>query len=82
MVVSSQDPRTKAGLYWGYTVRLASCLSKNRSPFPECPSVTLVIPTSQIRVSVLPDGICVLPPLVSGLISGTLVSISVNAKDI
>ncbi|KAI4547482.1 hypothetical protein MG293_004037, partial [Ovis ammon polii] len=25
-VVSSQDPRTKAGLYWGYTVRLASCL--------------------------------------------------------
>nr|XP_054377134.1 kynurenine--oxoglutarate transaminase 1 isoform X3 [Pongo abelii] len=26
-VVSSQDPRTKAGLYWGYTVRLASCLS-------------------------------------------------------
>lgn len=28
-VVSSQDPRTKAGLYWGYTVRLASCLSKD-----------------------------------------------------
>lgn len=27
-VVSSEDPRTKAGLYWGYTVRLASCLSK------------------------------------------------------
>ncbi|KAM6169976.1 LOW QUALITY PROTEIN: putative methyltransferase C9orf114 homolog [Rhynchocyon petersi] len=26
-VMSSQDPRTKAGLYWGYTVRLASCLS-------------------------------------------------------
>ncbi|KAH0505306.1 Kynurenine--oxoglutarate transaminase 1, mitochondrial [Microtus ochrogaster] len=38
-VVSSQDPRTKAGLYWGYTVRLASCLSKDRSSFPECPSV-------------------------------------------
>lgn len=30
-VVSSQDPRTKAGLYWGYTVRLASCLSKHRA---------------------------------------------------
>lgn len=27
--MSSQDPRTKAGLYWGYTVRLASCLSKS-----------------------------------------------------
>lgn len=27
--MSSQDPRTKAGLYWGYTVRLASCLSKD-----------------------------------------------------
>lgn len=29
--MSSQDPRTKAGLYWGYTVRLASCLSKDRA---------------------------------------------------
>lgn len=39
--MSSQDPRTKAGLYWGYTVRLASCLSKDRAPplnsRPLCP---------------------------------------------
>lgn len=27
-VVSSQHPRTVSGLYWGYSVRLASCLSK------------------------------------------------------
>lgn len=63
-VVSSQDPRTKAGLYWGYTVRLASCLSKNRRSSPECPSVPLVRPTSQSRA----------PSLVLGLISGGLVS--------
>ncbi|KAH0615423.1 hypothetical protein JD844_004630 [Phrynosoma platyrhinos] len=28
-VVSSHHPRTVSGLYWGYTVRLASCLSKH-----------------------------------------------------
>ncbi|XP_061867296.1 putative methyltransferase C9orf114 homolog isoform X1 [Colius striatus] len=33
-VVSSQHPRTAAGLYWGYSVRLASCLS---AVFSECP---------------------------------------------
>lgn len=33
--MSSQDPRTKAGLYWGYTVRLASCLSKDAASFYE-----------------------------------------------
>ncbi|NXX82599.1 CI114 methyltransferase, partial [Urocolius indicus] len=33
-VVSSQQPRTAAGLYWGYSVRLASCLS---AVFSECP---------------------------------------------
>lgn len=27
-VVSSHHPRTVSGLYWGYSVRLASCLSK------------------------------------------------------
>lgn len=27
-VVSSQHPRTVSGLYWGYSVRLASCLSE------------------------------------------------------
>ncbi|EPY83304.1 kynurenine--oxoglutarate transaminase 1-like isoform 1 [Camelus ferus] len=44
-VVSSQDPRTKAGLYWGYTVRLASCLTKrlwlvgDRAPQSRPPAV-------------------------------------------
>ncbi|XP_066466613.1 putative methyltransferase C9orf114 homolog [Tiliqua scincoides] len=33
-VVSSHHPRTVSGLYWGYSVRLASCLS---SVFAECP---------------------------------------------
>lgn len=28
IVVSSHHPRTVSGLYWGYSVRLASCLSK------------------------------------------------------
>uniref|UniRef100_A0A8C5R1W6 28S rRNA (uridine-N(3))-methyltransferase n=1 Tax=Leptobrachium leishanense TaxID=445787 RepID=A0A8C5R1W6_9ANUR len=34
VVVSPQSPRTDGGLYWGYRVRLASCLS---SVFSECP---------------------------------------------
>uniref|UniRef100_A0A674KAX1 SPOUT domain containing methyltransferase 1 n=1 Tax=Terrapene triunguis TaxID=2587831 RepID=A0A674KAX1_9SAUR len=33
-VVSSNHPRTVSGLYWGYNVRLASCLS---AVFAECP---------------------------------------------
>ncbi|NWH73309.1 CI114 methyltransferase, partial [Piaya cayana] len=33
-VVSSHHPRTASGLYWGYSVRLASCLS---AVFSECP---------------------------------------------
>uniref|UniRef100_A0A8C0G7W9 28S rRNA (uridine-N(3))-methyltransferase n=1 Tax=Chelonoidis abingdonii TaxID=106734 RepID=A0A8C0G7W9_CHEAB len=33
-VVSSTHPRTVSGLYWGYNVRLASCLS---AVFAECP---------------------------------------------
>ncbi|XP_006024397.1 putative methyltransferase C9orf114 homolog isoform X1 [Alligator sinensis] len=33
-VVSSHHPRTVSGLYWGYSVRLASCLS---AVFAECP---------------------------------------------
>ncbi|XP_049752279.1 putative methyltransferase C9orf114 homolog isoform X2 [Elephas maximus indicus] len=40
-VVSSQDPRTKAGLYWGYTVRLASCLSKDQVFSCDYPSFPL-----------------------------------------
>lgn len=34
MAVSPHAPRREAGLYWGYTVRLASCLEK---VFSECP---------------------------------------------
>ncbi|XP_053329301.1 uncharacterized protein LOC128503280 [Spea bombifrons] len=34
IVVSPQTPSTEGGLYWGYRVRLASCLS---SVFSECP---------------------------------------------
>ncbi|XP_053551455.1 uncharacterized protein LOC128642702 [Bombina bombina] len=34
VVVSPQQPRTEGGLYWGYRVRLASCLS---AVFSECP---------------------------------------------
>lgn len=33
MVVAPHVPRTEGGLYWGYSVRLASCLS-------ECPVLT------------------------------------------
>ncbi|XP_067826065.1 putative methyltransferase C9orf114 homolog isoform X2 [Heptranchias perlo] len=33
-VVAPHVPRTESGLYWGYTVRLASCLS---AVFTECP---------------------------------------------
>ncbi|XP_068104611.1 putative methyltransferase C9orf114 homolog [Hyperolius riggenbachi] len=34
IVVSPQHPRTESGIYWGYRVRLASCLS---AVFTECP---------------------------------------------
>ncbi|KAM4020861.1 putative methyltransferase C9orf114 homolog isoform 2-T2 [Anomaloglossus baeobatrachus] len=34
LVVSPQQPRTEDGIYWGYRVRLASCLS---AVFTECP---------------------------------------------
>ncbi|TRZ21087.1 hypothetical protein HGM15179_006022 [Zosterops borbonicus] len=34
IVVSSQHPREVSGLYWGYNVRLASCLS---AVFSDCP---------------------------------------------
>lgn len=34
LVVAPHIPRTEAGLYWGYSVRLASCLS---AVFSECP---------------------------------------------
>ncbi|XP_060106500.1 putative methyltransferase C9orf114 homolog isoform X2 [Heteronotia binoei] len=51
-VVSSHQPRTASGLYWGYTVRLASCLS---AVFAECPfkeGYDLSIGTSERGISV------------------------------
>jgi predicted SPOUT superfamily RNA methylase MTH1 len=33
-VVPPEEPREKAGLYWGYTVRHTSCLS---AVFTNCP---------------------------------------------
>ncbi|XP_069799291.1 putative methyltransferase C9orf114 homolog [Dendropsophus ebraccatus] len=59
IVVSPQHPRTEDGLYWGYRVRLASCLS---AVFTECPfkdGYDLTIGTSERGSSVedvtLPD---------------------------
>ncbi|XP_063000557.1 putative methyltransferase C9orf114 homolog [Elgaria multicarinata webbii] len=51
-VVSSHQPRTVSGLYWGYTVRLASCLSAvfAESPFKE--GYDLSIGTSERGASV------------------------------
>ncbi|XP_073496210.1 putative methyltransferase C9orf114 homolog [Phyllobates terribilis] len=52
IVVSPQHPRTEAGIYWGYRVRLASCLS---AVFTECPykdSYDLTIGTSERGSSV------------------------------
>ncbi|GAB1286179.1 Putative methyltransferase C9orf114 homolog [Apodemus speciosus] len=51
-VVSSQDPRTKAGLYWGYTVRLASCLSAVFAEAPFQDGYDLTIGTSERGSSV------------------------------
>ena len=38
-VVSSHHPRTVSGLYWGYSVRLASCLSKYLQGFSTLPGL-------------------------------------------
>nr|XP_045017107.1 putative methyltransferase C9orf114 homolog [Jaculus jaculus] len=46
-VVSSQEPRIKAGLYWGYTVRLASCLSAVFAESPFQDGYDLTIGTSE-----------------------------------
>ncbi|XP_053138485.1 putative methyltransferase C9orf114 homolog isoform X2 [Hemicordylus capensis] len=51
-VVSAHHPRTVSGLYWGYSVRLASCLS---AVFAECPfkeGYDLSIGTSERGTSV------------------------------
>ncbi|XP_059148643.1 putative methyltransferase C9orf114 [Physella acuta] len=47
VVVSPNEPREIAGLYWGYTVRLASCLSEvfTMSPYDE--NYDLTIGTSE-----------------------------------
>ncbi|KAM3911556.1 putative methyltransferase C9orf114 [Leptodactylus fuscus] len=52
IVVSPQHPRTEDGIYWGYRVRLASCLS---AVFTECPfkdGYDLTIGTSERGSSV------------------------------
>lgn len=36
VVVAPHVPRTEGGLYWGYTVRLASCLSMCSFFFKYC----------------------------------------------
>lgn len=43
VVVSPHVPRTEGGLYWGYTVRLASCLSAvfSESPYKDGYDVTI-----------------------------------------
>ena len=48
-VVSPDTPRTERGLYWGYTVRLASCLNKAISdcPFKDTEKYDLTIGTSE-----------------------------------
>lgn len=46
MVVAPHVPRTEGGLYWGYSVRLASCLSKAK---------TLIIHTLAIHPKHLGD---------------------------
>lgn len=41
IVVSSQHPREVSGLYWGYNVRLASCLSEYPQRFSAWPSTAV-----------------------------------------
>uniref|UniRef100_A0A087YDJ8 28S rRNA (uridine-N(3))-methyltransferase n=1 Tax=Poecilia formosa TaxID=48698 RepID=A0A087YDJ8_POEFO len=52
VVVAPHVPRTEGGLYWGYTVRLASCLSSvfTESPFKE--GYDLTVGTSERGSSV------------------------------
>nr|XP_003230220.2 PREDICTED: putative methyltransferase C9orf114 homolog [Anolis carolinensis] len=46
-VVSSHHPRTVSGLYWGYTVRLASCLSAVFAESPFTDGYDLSVGTSE-----------------------------------
>ncbi|XP_038600521.1 putative methyltransferase C9orf114 isoform X3 [Tachyglossus aculeatus] len=58
-VVSSQEPRTEAGLYWGYSVRLASCLSAVFAEGPFKDGYDLTVGTSErggdLESAQLPD---------------------------
>lgn len=47
VVVAPHVPRTKGGLYWGYTVRLASCLSAVFTESPYKDGYDLTIGTSE-----------------------------------
>ncbi|XP_060127048.1 putative methyltransferase C9orf114 [Zootoca vivipara] len=52
VVVSSHQPRTTSGLYWGYSVRLASCLSAVFAESPYKEGYDLSIGTSERGASV------------------------------
>nr|XP_034969794.1 putative methyltransferase C9orf114 homolog isoform X1 [Zootoca vivipara] len=52
VVVSSHQPRTASGLYWGYSVRLASCLSAVFAESPYKEGYDLSIGTSERGASV------------------------------
>ncbi|KAM3825536.1 putative methyltransferase C9orf114 isoform 1-T1 [Vipera latastei] len=52
VVVSSQSPRTVSGLYWGYSIRLASCLSAVFAESPYKDGYDLSIGTSERGSSV------------------------------
>jgi len=53
-VVSPHTPRTERGIYWGYTVRLATCLSRaiSECPFKDLGKYDLTIGTSERGESV------------------------------
>uniref|UniRef100_A0A670Z8Q7 SPOUT domain containing methyltransferase 1 n=1 Tax=Pseudonaja textilis TaxID=8673 RepID=A0A670Z8Q7_PSETE len=52
VIVSSQNPRTVSGFYWGYSVRLASCLSAVFAESPFKDGYDLSIGTSERGSSV------------------------------
>ena len=47
VVVSPNEPRETAGLYWGYSVRLASCLGEVFQASPHTGGYDLTIGTSE-----------------------------------
>lgn len=71
--MSSQDPRTKAGLYWGYTVRLASCLSKHRASSYEHLSSSLCLgDLRELQTGILILLTCFFPLFASSALPGIL----------